>query len=193
MTGVYALRLSDINDKEELLWRAVGSERREKARRFRQRDDRLRCLAAGYLTEKYLPGFSAERLRIGKDGKPFLDGGAAFSISHGGNFVTLAWDDTAESIGIDVEPIASMEFFRDILTGYTTREERDAIGGSAKAAVWVWTRKECLYKCIGEGIDDPLELPEVLNDRVQFRQRIFSLESREKEGHIFSVARIVFS
>ena len=188
MTKIYAIRLSDITDKENILIKIVGNRRREKTKRFIRAEDRLRSLAVGYLMAIYLPGFSEDRLSIGKDGKPFLEGGIAFNVSHGGNFIVLAWDDSTEGIGIDVEPITKMDYLKDILPMYATTREQESIGEDVKKALWVWTRKESLYKCIGEGITDPLELPEVLEDKVRFFGKICHLKTIEKEGHIFSVA-----
>lgn len=155
---------------------------------FRRPDDRLRCLAAGFLLQKYLPGYEEGLLVYGKDGKPFLQGGAAFSLSHGGDFVTLAWCEGARGIGMDVEPIGEMDCYRDMLPFYMTPAEQRATGSSARKAVTIWTRKECLYKCIGEGIGDILELPEVLADCVAFAGSNCQLKSWESEGHLFSLA-----
>ncbi|MBQ1335889.1 MAG: 4'-phosphopantetheinyl transferase superfamily protein [Selenomonadaceae bacterium] len=185
---VRSMRLSEIRGKERFLMESVGARRKEKAQRFRHLDDRLRCLAAGYMMQQYLPGFSEERLVFGKDGKPFLEGGAAFSISHGGDYVVLAWDEAAEGVGVDVEPVMEMECYQEILPFYATEDEQKAIGKDARKAVWVWTSKECLYKCVGEGISDVLELPEVLEELVLFQGKSFFLESLEREGHLFSFA-----
>ena len=57
-----------------------------------------------------------------------------------------------------------MDYLKDILPMYATTREQEYIGEDVKKALWVWTRKESLYKCIGEGITAPLELPEVLEE-----------------------------
>ena len=133
---VRTIKISDIRDKEKFLLDSVGRQRREKALRFHYADDRLRCLAEGYLMKQYLPGFSEKLIAFGREGKPFLPGGVPFSISHGGNYAVLAWCEGAEGVGVDVEPIRDMEYYRPILPHFMT----------------IWTRKESLYKCVGEGI-----------------------------------------
>ena len=185
---VRTIRISDIRDKEKFLLDSVGGQRREKALRFYYADDRFRCLAAGYLMKQYLPGFSEKIIAFGRDGKPFLPGGVPFSISHGGNYVVLAWCEGAEGVGVDVEPIRDMEYYRPILPRFMTMTERSAAGDDARKAVYIWTRKESLYKCIGEGISDFSELPEVLEDDVNFCGMPCRLKSWEKEEHIFSSA-----
>lgn len=188
MAEVRIMKLSEIRDKEDLLMRTAGQCRRARASRFRHLDDRLRCLAAGYLLEHCLPGYDEERLRTGRDGKPWLPKGPAFSISHGGDYVVLAWEEGAAGIGVDVEPIRDWAYYEDMLPLYATEVEQKAMGQAADKAIWVWTRKESLYKCVGEGIEDFLELPEVLADEVTFLGKACQLGSWEKEGHLFSVA-----
>ena len=188
MIEVRTVKLSAIRDKEEVLYSEVGRSRRERASRFIRADDRLRCLAAGTLMKRCLPGYSEALYNTGADGKPFLRGGVPFSLSHGGEYIVLAWCEEAEGIGIDVEPVREMEYYRAILPCFMTPGEIRAVGESAWEAVRVWTRKESLYKCIGEGITDFRELPEVLEDRVMFGNAMCCLNSWEKDGHMFSVA-----
>ena len=188
MIEVRTMKLSGLRDREEYLSREAGSLRREKASRFIREDDRLRCLAVGYMMRRCLPGYSEALLCTGKAGKPFLRDGVPFSISHGGNYIVLAWCAGAEGIGVDAEPIREMEYYQAILPYSMTAKERDAVGGDAGTAVRIWTRKESLYKCVGEGVSDFRELPEVLEDRVLFSGRLCRLKSWEEEDHAFSVA-----
>ena len=188
MTEVRVMKLPEIRKSEDFLYAAVSVRRREKASRFIQRDDRLRCLAAGYLMEYCLPGWSEQLYYTGREGKPFLQGGVPFSLSHGGDYVVLAWQDGAAGIGIDVEPIRELDYYLDIFPAAMTEEEQKAAAVNAAAAVRIWTRKESLYKCVGEGISDFRELPQVLEERVVFRGMPCRLRSWEEEGHSFSVA-----
>ena len=188
MTEVRVMKLSELREKGDALSRAVSLRRREKASRFLREDDRLRCLAAGYLAEKHLPGWSESRLYTGKDGKPFLEGGVPFSLSHGGDYIVLAWCAGAEGVGVDVEPVRDMGYYRDILPCAMSVRERKSVGGNAEKAVRVWTRKESLYKCVGEGFSDFSSLPEVLEDRVLFMEKPCRFRSWEETGHVFSVA-----
>ena len=188
MAEVYVLQLSDLYGKKNILLELADRQRREKALRYLREDDQLLSLAAGYLMKRYLPGFSEDRLWTGKDGKPFLRGGPAFSVSHGGAYAALAWDENAEGVGVDVEPIQEMGYYQPILPFYATAEEREAVGNDAKKAVWVWTRKESLYKCVGEGVSDFRELPKTLEEHVLFFGMPCRLASREKNGHMFSLA-----
>ena len=188
MTEVRVMKLPEIRESEDFLQAAVSARRREKASRFIPRDDRLRSLAAGYLMEHCLPGWEESRFYTGREGKPFLRDGVPFSLTHGGDYVALAWQDGAAGIGIDVEPIREMDYYQEILPYAMTENEQKAVGDHAAAAVRIWTRKESLYKCVGEGMSGFTELPQVLEDRVLFRGMPCRFSSWEEEGHAFSVA-----
>lgn len=188
MTEIRVLKLPEIRGSGEFLYAAVSARRREQASRFIQRDDRLRCLAAGYLMEHCLPDWSEQRFYTGREGKPYLRDGVPFSLSHGGDFVALAWQDGAAGIGIDVEPIREMDYYQNILPNAMTEAEQNAVGVHAATAVRIWTRKESLYKCIGEGFSSFRELPPVLEERVMFLGMPVRFKSWEEEGHSFSVA-----
>ena len=188
MTEVRVIRISELQESEDLLFGSVSERRRQKASRFLQKDDRLRSLAAGYLMEHCIPGWSEASFYTGRDGKPFLLNGVPFSVSHGGDYAAVAWCDGAEGIGIDVEPIREIEYYRDILPYAMTEDEQKQAEGNAAMAVRIWTRKESLYKCVGEGFSDFSELPPVLGDRVMFLGLPCRFNSWQEEGHSFSVA-----
>lgn len=188
MIKIYTICLSEIQEMEEYLFLCADSERKEKAIRFRRADDRLRCLSAGYLMKHYVPGFSEKLLRIGAQGKPYLPEGIPFNVSHGGDYIVLAVCGEVRSIGVDVEPVREMEYYRDILPYSMTENERLFAGDDENRAARLWTRKESLYKCFGEGIGDISEMPEVVQDQVSFSGDLFRLKSWKTDDHMFSVA-----
>ena len=55
-----------------------------RSRKYLRREDRLRCLSAGYLLHRVL-GIAESELQYGEYGKPFVPGSTEFSLSHGGN------------------------------------------------------------------------------------------------------------
>ena len=188
MTEVRMIRISELPENEDLLFGSVSERRRQKAARFIRKDDRLRSLAAGYLMEHCIPGWSETRFYTGREGKPFLHNGVPFSVSHGGDYAAVAWCNGAKGIGIDVEPIREMKYYQDILPYAMTEEEQKQIAGNAAMAVRTWTRKESLYKCVGEGFSNFSELPSVQEDRVMFLGMPCRFSSWQEDGHSFSVA-----
>ena len=188
MIEIFTIKLSEVQNEEDYLFRCTDKLHRDRAMRFRQKDDRLRCLAAGYLMKHYIPDFSEELISIGKQGKPTLINAVAFNISHAGDYVVLAVCNEVSGVGVDVEPVGEMDCYRDILSYAMTEKEVQFIGEDAHKAVCIWTRKESLYKCVGEGIEDFAELPEVTNEQVLFSGHLCRIRSWESDGHMFSVA-----
>ena len=188
MTKYYDLNITELRNKKEYLYAFVSEDRRQKARRFIHEDDELRCLGAGYLMKKYLPDYEESNLFTGKDGKPYLRDGVSFSISHGGDHIVLAYDEQAESVGADVEPVKEFSYYKSIISFYATDKERQLIGTDPHKAVWTFTRKESLYKCFGEGFSDFRELPDTSENLIKLHSERVLLTSFEKDNHVFSLA-----
>ena len=70
---------------------------------------------------------------------------------------------------------------------FMTAGEIKAAGGSAGNTGRIWTRKESLYKSVGEGISDFQELPEVLADRVRFFGMCFSEKGYDEIMHFVNM------
>ena len=138
--------------------------------------------------KNYVPGFSEELLYFGRQGKPFLKNGVQFNISHGGNYIVLAVSCDCDGVGVDVEPIREMDYYRNILPYAMSEGERRFVGSDAKRAACILTRKESLFKCLGEGVEDPGDMPDVISDTVPFAGHIIRLDSTGSDAHIFSVA-----
>ncbi|MDR3130336.1 MAG: 4'-phosphopantetheinyl transferase superfamily protein [Treponema sp.] len=127
-----------------LLW----PERREKMRRFRRDEDRLRCLAGGLFIEGIAQG---RRITYNQNGKPFLPGGPWFSLSHSGNFACIALS-AASPVGIDLEirreenldTLARTAFHPVELAFYLKKP-------SPERFFDIWTAKESYVKMLGTG------------------------------------------
>jgi 4'-phosphopantetheinyl transferase len=107
-------------------------------------DDRKRSFAAGILIEAVLGVQAAFSVRQHENGKPYIDGGPHFSVSHSGNWVILAVCE--ENVGCDIEFINA-----DRNTGLVARrafrpEEIEAVKGDVKMFYRVWTAKESYMK-----------------------------------------------
>ncbi|MCR5592094.1 MAG: 4'-phosphopantetheinyl transferase superfamily protein [Lachnospiraceae bacterium] len=134
--------------------------RRSQCDRFKNEADRKRCIAAYALLVyalKDLLGSCDDILSISQDqdGKPFLtDIPVCFNISHSGDRVAVAL--AASAVGCDVEHIRekgldiAKRFFSDEEYAYLSAidDERAARGEFTR----LWTMKESVVKCCGEGI-----------------------------------------
>ena len=85
-------------------------------------------------------------------GKPFVEGGQEFSLSHCKFGIAVAVDN--KPIGIDIESIRDL---RPELVERTMNEAEQAqIGESAVEFTKLWTKKEAYLKYLGTGIIDDL-------------------------------------
>jgi len=106
------------------------------------------------------PG-NLDQLRYSGFGRPFLEGGIDFNISHAGRMVACIASPEAR-VGIDVEAVRpiSLEDFK----GQFSEKEWDAINSAPdplKAFYACWTCKEAVLKADGSGLHTPLTSLEV--------------------------------
>jgi len=140
----------------------LSPERREQALRYRHELGRRQCALAYLLLKRALhEGYGITgnpRFNYGEHGKPLLADypDIHFSLSHCREAVACAVSD--RPVGIDVESIGR---YREQLAAYTMSEdERVAIAAAASPEVAftrLWTMKEALLKCSGQGIVDGLK------------------------------------
>lgn len=153
----------DINALDMTAARAaVGLERWQYSMRYRQEQDRRLCLSAFMLLQRAL------RLEFGIDdvppfvygpnGKPSLDGypDIHFNLSH--CRVAAACVVSTSPVGIDVE---SIDRYDVELIPYTMNDDEHRLIVNSVypdiAFVRLWTMKESLLKCTGQGISDDIK------------------------------------
>jgi 4'-phosphopantetheinyl transferase len=123
-------------------------------RRFVMRRLGLRAVLAEY------SGADPARLtyRAGPYGKPALEGGPCFSLSHSGGLALCAVSPGRE-VGVDVERLRAVpEADRIVERVFSPAERRDyhALREAAPGSAFLrmWTRKEALLKALGVGFSD---------------------------------------
>lgn len=161
--------------------------RRERTARCRFPAARYRMAAAGLLLRAVLGVISDEQLVYDACGKPSLAaaGGAAFSLSHGGDLAVLAVGDAA--LGVDAEPRGrSMQGY--YLAGVLTPEELAAHARGAQPFAWFWTRKEAVMKATGLGLRLSPARIDTLPDCLTAQGLRLHLQTRELAGHVVSLA-----
>lgn len=143
-------------------------------------DDRNRMLAARVLIknllEYLLPGqFSAQTLIKNALGKPIILGLKGISISHSGEYVTVAVS-TNQEVGIDIQKIRNITI-TEIKTILNEKEKYLFSQIQKENRInWfynLWSKKETIIKADGIGVNtDPKEV--MLNtkqDKANFRNR----------------------
>ena len=159
----------------------VDTKRKEKAERFINEKDRLLCLGAGYLEKKYLPN---EQFKYTSNGKPYLEDGPKFNISHSGEYVVLTIHPSRE-IGVDIERIdeKKMDAIRFILL----EEEKDIT--DINSLFEIWSNKESLIKCISTGLKDIRHVKGLPKEGIRVvESKEYYVKSMTSQGYSLSIA-----
>ena len=147
---IYIIRTETVRKTDCTFLAESMPHRFEKAMRYRFERDRLLCLGAGLLMNRF--GIRDEKeIRYGRFGRPYVPGMQGFSISHSGSICILACGDAAH-IGADIEEINERH------TGiakaiYTEKELEWMKGDPVERFFRLWTWKECVMKATGMGIN----------------------------------------
>ncbi|MDR1917281.1 MAG: 4'-phosphopantetheinyl transferase superfamily protein [Synergistaceae bacterium] len=130
---------------------ALYPDRARKILKYTREEDRMRSLAAGMLLEEALGARKVGAIFIGKYGKPRVEDGPHFNISHSGDYVLLAVNDAP--VGIDIE-LWTDEDCSALADAAFHEDERALLGRSPSARSFfdLWTLKESYIKMLGTGL-----------------------------------------
>lgn len=146
MSIIYLCDISQVTEEDVTL---LTPSRREKMMRYRSADERLRSLTAGLMLRSVLGEETAEKILSAPLGKPYLEKGPHFNLSHSGDKVALLVDE--EEVGVDIEKIrphsaaVSRRFFTEGEKEWLKEQEEPS------AFFRLWTGKESIMKAVGEG------------------------------------------
>ena len=158
----------------------VSQQRREQALRFRHVFGRFCCLKSWLMLSAMHIG--EMDFLYNEHGKPYIEGGPFFSISHCKEAIAVALDD--QPIGIDVESIR--RFDPELVTRTMSLAEQAIISASdhpERAFIRLWTQKEAILKMQGTGITsfEQLQTLSIPDNRIQ---------TIEKEKYIYTIAYV---
>lgn len=148
--------LTSLDDADcHILFSRASPERQQRARRYRRREDALRCVAADALLSHVLGtrDYTVEKSPLGK---PRIRGREDFhyNLSHSGPWVVLAWGNAP--VGVDVEQIRMDEGKASIALRFFAPEEQAYVfekpEETARRFFQVWTGKESYLKYLGTGL-----------------------------------------
>jgi 4'-phosphopantetheinyl transferase len=125
-------------------------ERVRKIRSYRFLDDRRRSFAAELLLEAALGKDAAFSVSQDDMGKPYIEGGPHFSISHSGDWTVLAV--CGEPLGLDIEACSRPRDTDGIARRVFHPAERAEALRDVKMFYRVWTAKESYIKMLGKGL-----------------------------------------
>ena len=149
------MNINTITDDEPVRIRLPQRYRR--AMKYRNEDDRLRCIGAGLLLIRELGIPEESKIQYTPDGKPFLAGGPAFSLSHSGSYCVLAVGEG--KVGIDIERMEEVNLPVLEMTAGAAEVARIPEEDRLRRLYTLWTWKEALAKAVGtENFRDPREI-----------------------------------
>ena len=161
--NVYVISASLIKEHLSFVLSYVSKQRREKVGKYAHEKDRLLSLGAAYLLKRFLP---SENIRETPNGKPYLEDGPFFNISHSNEYAVLAIHPLRD-IGVDLERIDGKNIKA---INFVLNEEEKGVFDT-NILFQIWSNKESLIKCISTGLKDiksvsglPLEGVRVFND-----------------------------
>ena len=143
---VYLINTKLVKENLELITNLVDSSRKEKADKLINEKDKLLSLGAAYLVKKCL---GTNNIKTLETGKPYIDGGPYFSISHSGNYAAFAVH-PSRSVGLDIEKLDEEKV--NAIKYVSNEEEKkiDDVGSLFR----MWSNKESLIKCLPNGSKD---------------------------------------
>ena len=171
----------------------VSQQRREQALRFRHVFGQFCCLKSWLMLRDTIEQHSCGSLseadhsiifHYSENGKPFLENGPFFSISHCKEAIAVALDN--QPIGIDVESIR--RFDPELVTRTMSPSEQALIAASdhpERAFTRLWTQKEAILKMEGTGIESFEQLQTILS-----KYRNIEISTIEKEKYIYTIAYV---
>lgn len=152
----------------------VSAQRREQALRFKHTLGQFCCLKSWLMLDAMHIG--EMEFLYNEHGKPYIEGGPFFSISHCKEAIAVAIDD--QPVGIDVEAIRNVE--QDLILRTMNEEEQQQIH-SNRDFTRLWTQKEAILKMEGTGITSFEQLQGLsISD--------YRIQTIEKEKYIYTIA-----
>ena len=125
----------------------LTKERREKSEKIIDEDKKLLSVAAGFMLKYIVGAGNDKKIIYNEHGKPYLEHGPFFNISHSGKIVVLAV--SKNEIGIDTE--IRDEVNDRIIRRCFTDDEAEFSALSTENYLKVWTAKEAVLKLLGTG------------------------------------------
>lgn len=168
-------RMEECTETEvQRLLPQVSAQRREQALRFKHTLGQFCCLKSWLMLNAMHIG--EMEFLYNEHGKPYLEGGPFFSISHCKEGIAVAIDD--QPVGIDIEAIRNVD--QDLILRTMNEEEQRQIH-SNRDFTRLWTQKEAILKMEGTGITSfeqlqGLSIPD------------YRIQTIEKEKYIYTIA-----
>lgn len=178
------LFLADIGNVKTEYAELLDRERAERVKRYRLTDDKKRCITAGLLIRRFIG--DAEIVK-NEYGKPFASGGKYFNISHSGDYVLFALSEC--EIGCDIERFHYVDAVKTGRVVFTDCETEMLLSSFDRLGAFfrLWTKKESLLKCMGEGFHRSARSVDVRYDFFEENEKKYFLKTWNFSDYTVSV------
>lgn len=162
----------------------INKKRAEKSARYKRADDKKRCIAGGLFENKFLKNAV---ITTNEYGKPIADNGLFYNISHSGDYIIFAIDDT--EIGCDVEKHRDMEYLKmgKIIFCENEMNALKYANNIKEEFFKLWTRKESILKCLGGGFHIESKSVDVSKDFAEYNNKIFYFKSWQIDDYTITL------
>ena len=146
------LYIAEIKDVKPGHINMIDAARRKKSERYRFEDDKKRCVLGGLLMRDFL---GDTEVYEDENGKPLAKNGVWFNLSHSGEYVAFAVGDN--QVGCDIEKLKIVPFEKMGRLVFCENEMEKIKSSPDKMGEFfeLWTKKEALLKCMGDGFHRP--------------------------------------
>lgn len=176
--------IADISGVEAAHCSLIDVERAGRINRLRFADDKKRCIMSGLLIRRF---FGNTDICRNEWGKPFAADGGHFNISHSGDYVLFAVSDS--EVGCDIERVRFVDPLKTGRAVFTDKEKEYIINGADKIGAFfeLWTKKESLLKCIGQGFHRSAKSVDVSGDIFEEDEKVYHMKCYRFADYTVSV------
>ncbi len=170
MIELYIADISKLNIDSALA--RVSEYRRQKTLRLRDYESKRQSLGAELLLYRAMNAGKPFTYSLGENGKPQLDDGRCFSLSHSGSYAVCAVSDCDIGVDIELPHKDSLRLARRFFTG-SEYERIAASDNPDELFCQLWTIKESFIKATGKGLSTPLSSFEAADKIGEYRTAHF--------------------
>lgn len=180
LVNLKLINIKSISNDLDYIISYINQDRLEKANKIINKNAKTLSLGASYLLKKYLGNY---KILESDKGKPFIEDGPFFNISHSKEFVVLGISDKRD-IGVDIEFIKDNNI--DAIKYVLNDDEKNT--DNIETLFQYWTSKESLVKCLSTGISDMHFAPALpLNGPKTFRNEKYYTKTTTIYGYSLSI------
>ena len=147
MVHIYFCDMYNFEHLYEETIALLPEKRRCKAEKLYNKNDAILSATAGLMMKEVLKITEDGMVKLGEHGKPYLEQGPSFSVSHSRRYSVLAVSEN--EVGVDIEMHEGIN--EQIAKRCFTEEEQEFALQSTENFQRIWTAKEAVLKFLGKG------------------------------------------